>query len=55
MNFSDTIMGQRFFNKQLPDLIKAVNRLADAQEEQNKLIKQQIELNTENKENDKTT
>ena len=34
--FHESQYGQRFFNKQLPDLIKAINRLADAVEEANK-------------------
>lgn len=32
MQFHDTQFGRLFFNKQLPDLIKAVNRLADVNE-----------------------
>ena len=32
IQFHETQMGARFFNRQLPDLINAVNRLADAME-----------------------
>lgn len=33
--FHETQFGQRFFNKQLPELIKAINRLAEATEQAN--------------------
>ena len=35
--FHQTIYGKIFFETQLPSLIKAINRLADAVEEQNQL------------------
>ncbi len=37
MEFFQTVMGKRFFEGQLPSLIKAINRLADAVEESNRL------------------
>nr|WP_297765832.1 hypothetical protein [uncultured Butyrivibrio sp.] len=37
MDFFQTIMGKRFFDAQLPNLIKAINRLANAVEESNRL------------------
>lgn len=37
--FHETGYGRRFFEKQLPDLIKAVERVADALEERNELLK----------------
>ena len=37
MQFFETVMGRRFFEGQLPSLIKAVNRLADAVEKANEL------------------
>ncbi len=36
-DFYQTMMGKRFYESQLPSLIKAVNRLADAIEESNRL------------------
>ena len=35
--FFETIYGKRFFESQLPELIKSINRLADALEEQNEI------------------
>ena len=37
MEFFQTVMGKRFFDAQIPNLIKAINRLADAVEESNRL------------------
>lgn len=37
IQFHETVMGHRFFEQQLPQLIKAVNRLAAAMEEANKI------------------
>ena len=37
--FHETGYGRKFFDRQLPDLIKAMERIADALEEQNKLLK----------------
>jgi tetrahydromethanopterin S-methyltransferase subunit G len=42
--FHNTGYGRRFFDQQLPELIKAINRLAKAQEESNELVKENIEL-----------
>ena len=36
-DFYQTIMGQKFFNGQLPELVRSINRLADAIEESNRL------------------
>lgn len=36
IQFHETGYGKRFFEHQLPELIKAINRLADAIEENNK-------------------
>lgn len=35
--FFETIYGKRFFESHLPELIKSINRLADAIEEQNEI------------------
>jgi len=43
--FHETGYGRTFFQSQLPNLIKAINRLADAMEKQN-------ELKQEEKKND---
>ena len=45
--FHETGYGRTFFQSQLPNLIKALNRLADAMEKQN-------ELNEEEKKNDQS-
>ena len=45
--FHETGYGRTFFQSQLPNLIKAINRLADAMEKQN-------ELNEEEKKNDQS-
>ena len=36
LKFYETIYGKRFFENQLPKLIKALERIADALENQNK-------------------
>lgn len=41
--FFETVMGKRFFEHQLPTLIKEVGRLADAIEESNKIAKENKE------------
>lgn len=38
--FHETGYGRKFFDKQLPDLIKAMERIANALEEQNELTKE---------------
>ena len=45
--FHETGYGRTFFKSQLPNLIKAINRLADAMEKQN-------ELKEEEKKNDQS-
>lgn len=45
--FHETGYGRTFFQSQLPNLIKAINRLADAMEKQN-------ELKEEGKKNDQS-
>ena len=45
--FHETGYGRTFFQSQLPNLIKAINRLADAMEKQN-------ELKREEKKNDQS-
>lgn len=45
--FHETGYGRTFFQSQLPNLIKAINRLADAMEKQN-------ELKEEEKKNDQS-
>lgn len=37
LNFSKPYTEKRFFESQLPELIKSINRLADAIEEQNEI------------------
>lgn len=34
--FYQTVLGRKFFEKQLPDLIRAAERIANALEEQNR-------------------
>lgn len=46
-DFHQTVYGKRFFEAQLPSLIKAINRLAEAIEKQN-------EFKEEDKKNDQT-
>lgn len=46
-DFHQTVYGKRFFDAQLPSLIKAINKLAEAIEKQN-------ELKEEDKKNDHT-
>lgn len=36
MDFFQTGMGKKFYDRDVPELIKAINRLADAMEKQNK-------------------
>ena len=38
MQFHETELGRRFFGSQLPKIIKALERIADALEEQSKPI-----------------
>ena len=45
--FHETGYGRTFFQSQLPNLVKAINRLADAMEKQN-------ELKQEEKKNDQS-
>lgn len=45
-NFHETVYGKRFFESQLPKLIKTLERIADALEEQNKRERRRKE-NTE--------
>lgn len=37
VQFHETMMGRKFYENDLPGLVKAVNRLADAVEESNRL------------------
>ncbi len=46
-DFHQTVYGKRFFDAQLPSLINAINRLAEAVEKQN-------EFKEEDKKNDQT-
>lgn len=39
--FHETVYGKRFFDKQLPDLISALKRIADALEEVNKTYEEE--------------
>lgn len=41
--FHETGYGRKFFERQLPDLIRAVERVADALEKQNKLLEEKEE------------
>jgi len=41
LQLHETVYGKNFFEHQLPSLIKAINRLADAVEKQNELSKEQ--------------
>ena len=45
--FFETGYGKRFFESQLPELIKSINRLADAIEEQNELKEEERKNGTE--------
>lgn len=41
--FHETGYGRKFFERQLPDLIRAVERVADALEKQNQLLEKKEE------------
>ena len=41
--FDETVYGKRFFDSQLPKLIKECERIANALEEQNALLKNKYE------------
>jgi len=43
MAFHDTVLGRRFFEGQLPKLIKELGRIADALEKQNELKEKEKE------------
>ena len=43
LQFHETVYGKRFFEYQLPNLTEAINRLAGAVEENNKLLKKESE------------
>lgn len=45
--FFETICGKRFFESQLPELIKSINRLAGAIEEQNEIKEEERKNGTE--------
>lgn len=45
--FFETGYGKRFFESQLPKLIKSINRLADAIEEQNEIKEEERKNGTE--------
>ena len=38
MGFENTIMGKRFFNKDVPELIRSINRVADGFDKLNPLV-----------------
>jgi len=42
--FQNTIYGKRFFDSQLPKLIKELGRIADALEKQNELKEKEKEI-----------
>ena len=42
MKFHETVFGKRFFDGQLPNLIKQLARIADALEESNELKKKEV-------------
>lgn len=41
--FHETGYGRKFFERQLPELIRAIERVADALEKQNQLLEQKEE------------
>ena len=41
--FYQTVLGRKFFEKQLPDLIRAAERIANALEEQNRILSKENE------------
>lgn len=47
--FHETMYGKRFFDNQLPALIKQLARIADALEEQNKPIIEKEKSDNENR------
>lgn len=47
MHFHETVYGKRFFEKQLPDLIRALTRLAVALEKQNEFEVREETVNNE--------
>lgn len=46
--FHNTGYGRRFFERQLPDLIEAINRVADSQQKSNDLLQEHMQLTREN-------
>lgn len=50
--FHETGYGKAYYSKQLPELIKAINRVADALEEQNNLTKMGNNASEKKKEDD---
>ena len=54
MNFWDTVAGHRFAEGTVPELTKAINRLADAVEESNRLTVKQLSLMEKSAENEKS-
>ena len=44
MEFNKTSMGKKFYTKDLPQLVKAINRLSEATEKQNLLTEQNLKL-----------
>ena len=47
LQFHETVRGARFFDHQLPQLIKALNRVADEMEMVRKLEEKKLELSKE--------
>ena len=43
IQFYETVMGKKFFNSDIPQLIKGINRLAEAIEKQNELTQKMAE------------
>lgn len=52
IQFHETVRGGRFFDHQLPQLIKALNRVADEMEAVRKLEEKKLELLKENTKGD---
>lgn len=48
IKFHETKMGDHFFNYHVPAAIKAINRLAEALEEANRLKKAEVEAKKDN-------
>lgn len=52
-NFEKTLMGRKYYTKDLPALIESNNRLANALEKQNKLTEKRMAISAKEKLNER--